>query len=649
MTDSAFWVNAKFSYETDSLVMALALFDGSKGQLDEIRLKYDIVLSRIGTIANSDLSPKLDDAYKLMFSRVREELQAMEPRLDALRGGDVAQVRALAFEARRLAVRIANLASLELQSDSTYRQKLAIAVMHAHYAFAAAALALVCSFFCMLRALVRQARVLEQARTQLRLAVDKAQAGTRAKSAFLATMSHEIRTPMNGVLGAASLLAQTKLTDPQRRSVEIVKTCGEALMAQLDDVLDFSALEAERIDLHPELCDVRAWVDETCRVMEPAAGQKRIDIATVVDPDVPQTLITDHRRLRQVVLNLVSNAIKFTAQGGVVVRVSLRQSKPTASLRIAVADTGPGVARADRSRVFEEFTRLGQGGEPGPRGTGLGLAISRRIVCKMQGSIGVTGITGAGSVFILRVPVSGLSAPPQHRPHSGTAAVIGGVALVRRALERNLRSLGYVLTGSTAATDIVLAHGSLPNSALPSAPMIVRFGAASLTDRETAAARWLQGVASQTSLQSAITLDRHAAPPPATVPRLGRVLSLLVADDDPVSREVEASMLRYLGHRVTTVTNGDDALAALRAHAFDCAFLDRHMPGLHGEDIAHHVRLMSSPAAALRRQRSTARRRLSSSMRRCAAPCGSVFPMSSLPRWCGYSGSIWYARSKQST
>jgi PAS domain S-box-containing protein len=251
-------------------------------------------------------------------------------------------------------------------------------------------------------ALKRNARALAAAKRQ-------AEAASRAKSDFLAMMSHELRTPMNGVLGMAHALGATRLNAVQRRYADTILRSGDGLMAVLNDILDLSKIEAGKMDLAPEPTDLRDLVERACGLWRPAAAEKGLSFHCEIEPEVPAWVMADPTRVRQILLNLLSNALKFTREGHVRVRIGGRSG----ALSIAVEDSGPGMTPEVQKRLFETFTQADAGVARTFGGTGLGLAISRRLARLMGGDIRLWSAPGEGAVFTVDLPLAAAEAPAE--------------------------------------------------------------------------------------------------------------------------------------------------------------------------------------------------------------------------------------------
>ncbi|MEO6339954.1 MAG: EAL domain-containing protein [Caulobacteraceae bacterium] len=439
-----------------------------------------------------------------------------------------------------------------------------------------------------------------------RTAKEAAEAANSAKSDFLATMSHEIRTPMNGIMVMAEMLAGGEMPARQRRFAEVIAKSGSSLLAIINDILDFSKIEAGKLDLESVPTDVVDIAEDVASLFWEKACSKGLDLAVYVDPATPTLIAGDPTRLRQVIGNLVNNAIKFTETGGVLIEI---EPESADTLRLSVRDTGVGIPKDKLGGVFGAFTQADQSTTRKFGGTGLGLAICKRLVDAMGGRFNVSSEVGRGSTFAFRIPASVVEPAAAWPGVSAAEAKVGllhtGVA-TRRALGRYLARAGYVTAPAGEEAPLAVVFAAAGNivagqaSAVPticvdeygdSAPTdMVRTGAAQAVliqpFRRSELCALLQQLEagqrlSQTELQNVSASDALPAFPQAHI---------LVADDSAVNREVAMEALHRLSVRVTLVADGRAAIEKAAAERFDLILMDGSMPDIDGYDAARAIR-----------------------------------------------------------
>ncbi|MBS1158826.1 MAG: multi-sensor hybrid histidine kinase [Proteobacteria bacterium] len=487
-------------------------------------------------------------------------------------------------------------------------------------------------------AIVRDISERRQAGEALRIAA-AAQEASRAKSQFLANMSHEIRTPMNGVLGMTEMLLDTRLSAAQRRLAETVHRSGETLLAIIDDILDLSKIEAGKLEFESVDFNPRDLTEEVAQLMAESADKKGLELLCRVADNVPPGLRGAPSRLRQVLTNLIGNAIKFTEHGQVLVDVSLAasgidQAAPGSTLHFAVKDTGIGIPHAVQERLFTAFTQADNSTTRRYGGTGLGLAISKELVERMGGQIGVHSKAGHGAEFWFTVRLAPPSTPAAATPpgsewlDGGRALIVAGKSTSRRTLENYLRALGLrvrcVEAGDEGIDLLRRAAGTRNGYRLAivddrlGARQALAFGRAVQADSGLAGmallllvpastreiAKGMRAAGFHTLIQQPLRqsdlrqkIDAaigaphpEAAPASTNGPTTLNGVRVLLAEDNPVNQDVTRTMLESLDCDVHIVNSGAQALTALTQARFDIVLMDCQMPGMDGFATTAEIR-----------------------------------------------------------
>lgn len=619
--ESSQWSLHQFEVEFYRFAAVIQRLGSGMEAPHDLDVRYDILLSRFSVLKNDHWF--ILDTNKPLTERItalEQQVLKWEPLLAARSGRGGQDALALAVQQAEAQIKplVADIHVTSSASKAQTRNHLVQNLEDINWAIAALALlafGLVSSLYVQIKReekARRSAETLAAEKSALVREVEEARnlavAADKAKAAFLGAMSHEIRTPVSGIIGMADLLHKNAQAPDQGRWALAVKSSATALLTVVSDVLEFSRIEGAAVHLARDSVDIEEIVDSALELHALQAAEQGLWLESVIDADVPQHLTGDAGRIRQIVVNLVNNAVKFTQTGGVLVSVSARrEADGRPSLCVAVEDTGPGIRQEDMHRLFRPFSQLDARASRRFGGTGLGLAICHGLASQMGGRVTVESPSGGGATFRLDLPLDEASVPqpPAHAPIDDLPAILVFMRSLpeRAALASKLGKLGCTMGGpgaqpapmDTDAQGVVVLDLDHPaasriEQSIPSGWPVVRVVSATHQpvsgDTGTTLLKPVRRSALAAALLHASGRRDGAEAVTATPPSL----RILVAEDTQLMADILAVYLRKDGHDVTVVVNGAEAVAALDRHTFDVVLMDVQMPVMDGITATKTIR-----------------------------------------------------------